>query len=407
MKKLFLFFIAAALIAAFSVPAAAGDDETFSISGQYRLEFYDKENWNDNDDSNDADADNYFDQRLRTQFKFTPAEGVKAVLRLDFAEARWGDQFTVAGWSRPNYGGGTDLQVDRAYVQITKEMFDLKAGLQYIGMGNSIAFDSNVAGIVPTFIFKPVAVKLIYIKNDEGGDVNDETGFEDTDTYGLQVSFKAEAFSAGIFYVTVNDDSVTDDSPNVIGLYGKAGLGMLNLKGEINSFGGNNGPTNDYTGLQVYLNAQANITETVAAGVDILYAAGNDELDETQKTFITQTGSFEPFSRGPMWGIFYTLLGNSFDPSGDGAGTIGLQAYGKFKVAEPVTIQASLAYMEVEDDSVTTLDDAMVVNLGVTYAFAPKTSFSLAYSYAAPSYDTSTIADDAATALMGLLKVNF
>ena len=183
MKKLFLFFITVALIAAFSVPAVAGDDDTFSIKGQYRMEYYDKENYTDGDSSDNADLLRYFDQRFRTQFTFTPAEGVAAIVRMDWSEATWGQGFTNSDWTRGNAGTET-LQVDRAYVKITKEMFKLQVGQQWIGVGNAIVLDSNATGIVPTFIFKPVAVKLIYIKKDEGGSLNDEPQGGDTDTFG-------------------------------------------------------------------------------------------------------------------------------------------------------------------------------------------------------------------------------
>ena len=414
MKKLFLFFITVALIAAFSVPAVAGDDDTFSISGQYRMEYYDKENYNNYDDTDRSDFDKYFDQRFRTQFTFTPAEGVAAIVRMDWNEATWGDGFTASDWSRGNVGTST-LQVDRAYVQITKEMFDLKVGQQWIGVGNAIVFDSNVPGIVPTFVFKPVSIKLIYVKNDEGGDVNDEPGNADTDTFGLNVSAKTETFSAGGFYVQKNDhaSSAIAQSPNVIGLYGGLTLGMINLKGELDVFGGENGANNDYVGTQVYINAQLNASEAVLGGVDFYYAAGTDDPDETQLTNISQTGSFDPYAYGPMQWIFSPNR-DTFDPASPfasgglvGAGVIGLQIYGKVKVAEPVTIQASLAYLTPEEDTVTSLDDMMIFNLGATYAFAPKTSFSLHYNHVAVSVDNSVTSADDATALMGLLKVSF
>ena len=404
MKKLFLFFITVALIAAFSVPAVAGDDDTFSIRGQYRMEYYDKENYTDGDSSNNADLQRFFDQRLRTQFTFTPAEGVAAIVRMDWSEATWGQGFTNSDWTRGNAGTET-LQVDRAYVKITKEMFKLQVGQQWIGVGNAIVLDSNATGIVPTLIFNPVSVKLIYIKKDEGGSLNDEYQGGDIDTFGLEVSAKTEAFSAGGYYIQQNDHSSLDiaEDPNVIGLYGGFSLGTINLKAELDFFGGDCG-TASFTGTQLYLNAQLNVSETVLGGIDFFYAASDDSAD-TVKTWISQTGSWDPLFYGPMQYIAGTNF-NTFDPSGDEAGVIGLQLYGKIKAAEPVTIQASLAYLTPEDDGLTNLDDAMVINLGATYTFAPKTSFSLHYNYLAPSFDDATL-DDAATALMGLLKVSF
>ena len=405
MKKLFLFFITVALIAAFSVPAVAGDDDTFSIRGQYRMEYYDKENYTDGDSSDNADLQRFFDQRLRTQFTFTPAEGVAAIVRMDWSEAQWGQGFTNSDWTRGNEGTST-LQVDRAYVKITKEMFKLQVGQQWIGVGNAIVLDSNATGIVPTLIFNPVAVKLIYIKKDEGGSLNDEYQGGDIDTFGLEVSAKTEAFSAGGYYIQQNEHASLDiaEDPNVIGLYGGFSLGTINLKAELDFFGGDCG-TASFTGTQLYLNAQLNVSETVLGGIDFFYAASDDSAD-TVKQWISQTGSFDPLMYGPMQYIAGSGV-NVFDPSGQEAGVIGLQLYGKIKAAEPVTVQASLAYLTPEDDGVTNLDDAMVINLAATYTFAPKTSFSLHYHHLAASFDTAAIADDAATALMGLLKVSF
>jgi opacity protein-like surface antigen len=425
MKKI----LAIMLVAVFAATGAYADDR-LQLSGQMRVQGLSIENYGDFNDNTKGDEQDYWRQRFRTAAKINVAEGVSVNLRFDFAEDTWGSN----NWAGVRYNADSELQVDRAYLDVSKEMFQIKAGQQYFGLGNSIVIDSNATGF-NLGLKLPVAVNLIYIKSDEGGANSDNdtgvpasfalntttgvvvgtaatTNSEDTDIYAMNVGYASDAFTVNGFYAISKDNSPADNSPSVFGLQGTAALGPVNLNAELDIFGGDQTAAIDYFGTQFSLDANMAMGAG-KVGAFFLYAAGTDTpATETQKTMLSDFGSYAPLSFGILeftdWCPIQDGNGNDvFDFTGASAGVVGFAPYGEFKPMEGFYVRGLLGYLTPQEDNITTVDNAWVFNLGLQYDFAPNTAVLLSYNYTKVEFDTAATSDDPATGLFSEIRVNF
>ena len=416
MKKIILVLLAIMLLA----PMVQAE-ERLSLSGQMRvwavrLDNYKVDSNNGIDGVFNSDIDNdqsFFTQRFRLQPKITVAEGVYAHLRFDFAENEWGNDDWV---NQARYVGDNELQVDRAYLEVNKEKYFIKAGQHLQAFGNYIAVDTNGTGLTAGLKFNPVTVTAVYTKEDENGSNIDNDGFGDLDIYGLGVDFAKDKFSGGLFYATAINSQFNDaeDTKSVIGLHGKANMGKVDLTAELNYFMGDNGQSGaaerDYVGTQLYLDAKMNM-EKGMVGAAILYAMGTDKADETQISFLTDWGDFVPFSFGILdygdaWCPVENGLGvSSFDMGGN-AGVMAITVYGEGKVANMVILRGQLAYAAPEEDKATALDSIILINAGAEYEFATGTSLLASANYIMPSME-GNVSDDAALGLFAGVRLNF
>jgi hypothetical protein len=418
MKK----FIILALALTFVAGMAYAEDEKFSLSGQYRWEMYSFTNEGFLDE--DWNKQEYFDQRFRLRSVFTPADGVMAVLRGDYAEDQWGD----IGY-RPNAGHDT-IMIDEAYVDLTKGMFNIKAGLDgFGGFGHALSTDYQGTNVRVSGNFEPITVNVMWAKLSEGAawvvddngtpaDPSDDTTQSqfadgddgdpsaDDDMMGAEVVFGAEAFSVGGFYAT-RQNKATEDTKNVLGVHGKTSFGKIGIWAEVDMYSGSNDNTDvDYTGTNFAANAQMGVNEQLTVGLDVFYATGNDDEDD-QISFLTDDWGYVPLDHGPFQWIQST--GINVHEVEDDAGSQGLNVYGTFMAMEELAIFANVGYVgaqtEDPDDDDVYVSSYTVFSVGASYTFLPGTSFNLKYENT--SVDGEEINDDARTRIMGMLKVNF
>ena len=240
MRKLLVMAMVLALVS----PAMAADNLT--IKGAYEIfgigaDNLDEQQNHDGVDLEDADKVHYFYQRFRVQPQFKAADGVTANLRFDFAEGIWGqDQaFTTSRASDTS-----ELQVDRAYVDVNKGIFRVRAGLQFVPLGQTQVFRDNQPALVFN-IKTPVMIRFGWIKVSESwgsgstAPLSDEDDLnKDTDRYIFDLGYKAKAFSINAFMAMQQDGSSGDtdgdgidddfeDNPSVMGLRAKAQLGCF------------------------------------------------------------------------------------------------------------------------------------------------------------------------------------
>jgi len=412
MKKFFI----VALILALAVGTAYAADETFKVGGEYRMEMY---NLDDEDYNSDVDDNKqYVDQRFRVQADFMPADGVKAVWRADFAETTWGQKLDDAGdWNggigyRP-YAGNDTIMVDKAYVDLTKEMINVKAGLWgTAGLGMGLTTDDQGPQIWVIANFEPVVVQGFWRKESEGTALTDDAKQEndldgDTDTWGAEVKFAAEAFSAGLLYAS-QPNKATDAVKNVIGAFGSMTFGKINLWGEIDSYSGDDGGDVDYVGMNVTLEAGMAVTEQLGITLNLQYAPGTDADDEEQITYLTDDAAYLPFEQGP----FAWIWGPGLDPHmvDYNTGALSFSVRAEYAVMDNLNLMGLIAYMtpseEDPDGDDNYIDSVTQFTAGATYTFLPKTSFSLQYTTVSRSV-TGDYADDPLQMFGGLLKVKF
>jgi hypothetical protein len=423
MKKLLVVLMVLALAA----PAAMADD-TLDLSGAMRARAFDKTN-HDFDTDTDNDHRQYWDQRFRVQGTITPSEGVAGVFRVDMAENVWGADGLDDGDSNQDAGG---VDVDRAYLAATKGPVTVVAGLQYLGLGNAVAYDAVHTGLA--FVIKtPLVITAGWARVDEdqssnGSDTTDEEGYEDLDHYFINLGYSSKTFSINGFYAvqidgkeagaddpadtTVPPATYTTVDANAIGVQGKFAVGPVNFNVELNIFGGeidNGTSTTDIVGTQLFGDVNMAMSDALTLGLNFVYSMGTDEDNEVKLTCLTDDGSTVFADYGSMNTLGISPLGaNDIFDDGNGTGTLGGILYTKFQVIPDLTLFGSVGYVtaETELDMTGELDSLTLFNLSAKYTLVPNAHISLHYGYfdltAADDVDT-----DNATTLGARLQIDF
>jgi hypothetical protein len=434
MKKLFVIALAIFFVAGMFTTVNAED--RLSLDGSYRVRAWYRENYTDFDDANNADEQYYWDQRFRLGGKIQVAEGISAHFRIDIAEVQWGQQTTSnRGWNRPsasNADSDRHVQVDRAYARWEKDFWILSAGQAFTSFGNQMVVDQNQFGFIVRFKL-PVVVDLVYSKIDESGSLNDDGNNDDIDFFGGQATYKADWWDVGILAAMINDNTDTNNSPFVGGIFGGFTFGMFAAKAEFDFFGGDAGPrpdgqagTADATGTQIYADVRANIMPNLYAGLEGFYAASATDGDERQITGLSDSDSFLPedwgtgfnTALGPLNGLGSALGGSDatlpfLDPSGQGGGALGFSIYGNWRFMDKWQLRGK--YMLTTPDSSDSnlgsgarngLDNVNILNLGVIWDCLPNTTARVGYNYTGPN-GKSGVDLDSAQALIGMLQLTW
>jgi hypothetical protein len=401
----------------FMVPALVSADDTVNLSGSYNLFAYSTDNISDYNDAADNEAD-YFYQRFRVATKITPADDITAYFRFDLGEGVWGRDFngfgvsrgltnTQAGMTGHTNSADHQLHVDYAWAKVDKEMWSIQVGQQYYSVGNAIT-DFIPQGIKLT-IKTPVTVTLLYSKAEEGLSTNDNgLANEDSDVYSVNLGYAADAFTVNAFWLTLQDDNSQIDK-TMYGAQGTFTVGSVNLNAEVDLFDGSNDVTNiDYVGLNLFLEARMNISDAWMVALQGFYAQGTDDPSEDAIWTLMTLDSFVWTDYGIMdtWLVpFYAMNIDGNGTTGTDAGSVGIQLITDFKVSEDLLLQGSVGYFEPEEDSVTNIDSLMVFNVSAKYTIGTNAWVGLQYNFISP--DTTTGADDAASALMARFSVSF
>jgi hypothetical protein len=423
MRKL----LAVLFVLVFALPAMA--DDRVSFKGEYDLAAVTSDNivgQNQGRDLEDADSRDFLYHRFRLGFKAEPTKGVNARLRFDFAENVWGQD---QAFTNVRSADSDELQVDRAYVEIDKSMFNIKAGLHFMPLGLSKVSRDNQPGLQLTFK-SPFSVRLGYVKVDEGigsssdpfpsklGRLEDDSSEnKDTDRYFIDLGYKFNVFKINAFYWMQRDGSTgdsdgdgTDDNfknePTAGGVTLRATPANWYIIGEVATFGGDNGNGADYTGTQAIVAATKKITDTFSIGAEAWYSDAADEGEIK----ITRVGN--PFadysinhganygwdslafarSNAPFFGGS-PMDGDVLDPFLTGAGSIGGGIGAKYLAMQKLTFMGLLQYMTAADDDIegVTGEFESGYNLLATVAYQLMDNVSLHGTY---EYIDANFADD-------------
>lgn len=403
-------------------------EDRLALSGEVRVRAWTKDNYDfDTDDSNDDYQ--FWDQRFRMMGVITPADGVKAVFRMDFAEDIWGSN----NWngSRYNAGVATDfgdvssseageIQVDRAYIDVTKGIVNVIAGQAYFGLGNLFAYDNNQTGVAVT-LKTPLTVRAAFMKIDEdqtgsygselGEGKTDDGPYEDLDHYLIDLGYKADTFSVNVFYVMQNDSSDVGNEPTMLGAFAKFAIGPVNLECELDSFGGDNGMGNDYVGTQFLADATMKMSDVLTLGAKLIYSDGTD--DTSEEKIVRMPNAFFGTKYHVDFGGFAPndsqILGNTdvMDPDGTQAGAMGGGLNATFKPMEALTLAGQVLYLTgVEDSDPGMFDSGYVLTLTADYMLVQNAWVTLGYAFADIDY-VGDIDTDSAEAMMARLLIKF
>jgi hypothetical protein len=425
MKKVLI----ALVVLLFSVSVYA--ESRLDLSGQMRIQAFSFENFGDWNDDTKGDEEDYFKQRLRIYGKINVSEDVSVHLRFDFAEETWGTQ--------GSHSDDGDIDQDRAFIQIDKDMYRLRAGRQLFSLGNYIAVDLNGVGFLAT-LKTPVALTLGYVKVSEGNEeyqLSDEEdlGTEDITVYVANANYKNEFINVNGFFGYEDGGNYKLDEFNepsgeynrwVLGLQADGKVGLLGYNLEFNHFSGEiDDEDMDYVGDQFYGDIYGNIG-IFKVGAELFYAMGTDDENETQITNLGgEYGLWDDFV--PMGGFADTdVMDLAFASDyenhgvfrlGEDAGSVGAVPYVQVTPMDKLTLGAHVGYFEPEEDSVTNLDSVMVAVLTADYKLYDNVGLRGHFAYVSPDvnsngvnddfYSNGEYHDDEAMGFFGKLYVNF
>ncbi|MCP4747575.1 MAG: hypothetical protein GY874_15765 [Desulfobacteraceae bacterium] len=424
MKKLLVAIIAVTFVVGLAANTALAEDR-LSLSGTMRVRAWAQENYTDLNSDDNSDKENYWDQRFRVQTIISPAEGVKGVLRFDFSEQVWGSDDSTG--VRPHAGTNSQLQVDRAYLDVTKGIVNVKAGQQYMGLGSSYAYDNNATGI-DLSIATPVIVRLGYAKENENASNTDldETGSntKDTDQYYIDLTYKTDAFTIEGFYAAQIEGRSYDDTdvdwtgePRLIGIMGKFGVGPVNVVTELNSFSGDASDTTEYTGLQFVADVSMDLSDQLTLGTFLSYSDGSDDADEIKITRMPNAHFGSTFYGD--YGAFATDIaplgvGDIFNPTGDESasgnqtGAMGIGLYAKFALMEELTLYGQLGYLAASEDIDDQFENGTIFGVSAEYLLTQACKVALGYHYLAADFKNDTLdRDDAAQTIAARMQIDF
>ncbi len=372
MSRVLSIMIALLAIAAIATPVMAED--RLGLAGQLRVR-----GWHVDDGGSYTET--FADQRLRIGGKLSIAEGVSVTFRTDITESDWGSG-NVNGSGRTTVGG-SDFQSqhwDRAHLDLSKNNMHLRAGQQFIKLGNSgvdqqsngLAF--NLKGAIPVSVFSLLV--------DDNGSDNDSDEF----ISGIRVGHSTDLYAANAFVGNWNDGMEAD--VYVIGVTSSFNLDAVKLYGEVEYFTGdfNDAMNIDAVGLQLFLDGSLAASEAATVGAQFFYAQGTDDADETQVHLLgSGFDGWDPLlDVGTGLSNERIALGNPYELLGSDAGVIGGRLYGMLKASDALNLGASVAYLEPEEDSSAVYDSKLVLAGGVKYAVMPNTSLDLQLQYVDP-----------------------
>lgn len=409
MKKLSI-MLAMLLVVCFAVSAIAED--RLSWSGAFRARAWYKDNLTTANSDDKSDREQYWDQRFRVAMKVNIVEGITGHLRMDFSENTWGQTTNRSRrWQRgENSNTDRQLNVDRAYVRIDKEMFTFNTGHQFLALGKQMITDGNHFGL-NLRLKLPVDLYGQYAKIDENESRTDEDEFEseDEDYFGGQVVYKGEGWSIGGLGATIQDNNPSDDSPYAFGVFGDATFGALSLFGEADFFGGDAGGGRDYFGSQVWIGGKYAITPAFWLGLDGWYAAGKSDTNKVQATTITDgADSWSMSDKGPFRSDILPLGAAGLpemDPSGASGGAVGGVISGAYRVVEPLEFTGSLFYVAPETTRNTDLDSIFVGSIFFAYDWYENTEVAGGWLYKKEEFDGR--GSDGANVLVLRLQLKF
>jgi hypothetical protein len=330
-------------IAAIAAPAIAADNLSLSGSMRIRGAYLD----NGGDYTNTG-----IDHRLRVGGKFTATDAISLTFRSDFSEGSWG--------ADNGYGRfGSITQWDRAHLDIDTDSYHFRAGTQYWGLGTMYAFDHQGTGMTLTVKgAAPITMVYSLVDNNETSTFND-----DTDDFAVAVTTSVAGVSPYVALLKASDTEIY-----LIGASYAADYDGIKVGAELDFFTGDADATTDAVGTQAMVDVSMAASEAATVGGRIFYALGADS-DEAQISYLGNGfGGYDPLNYGPYENENLQNITRPADAFGD-AGVMALQVYSNFKASDAVGITASVAYAQPEDDDVSTGgDDALFLNVGMTYA---------------------------------------
>ncbi|WP_136809678.1 hypothetical protein [Desulfosediminicola flagellatus] len=342
MKKVLV--AAAGLMLAGTMVSTAMADVTFS--GDARVRYYNQSDYNAFDSKAQVEADGYvakdsndfFNERVRLQWKATTKGGAYAVGRFRLADT------TLNGTTNTRAGGEkSNLYIDKAYIGVPMGPVTFEGGLSYRSVTPFFYYD-NAADFVQVKYAADNTNLVAFYDILEEEDIS-VTG-NDSDRFGAVLNQKfggGWAMTAGAMYVSDDADEGNEGFMGTINVSGDVGVG---LEAEISFIesdlaGGTDDAMGGFIAASMPLGA-ASLTATAGFAND-----GFVVDDDFASGFV-------------IYGDASQIGGNAIGADGD---TSFFSLAASFKASEKLTLGASVGYADTDN-----LDG--IFDIGATAAYA-------------------------------------
>jgi len=198
MKKLFIFALAALLVAVFTLPAAALENE---FGGYWRTRFWHAEDFVGNDSKAASQDISAVDTRTRLYYTAILNDNLKFVNKFEF-DAAWGtDPLGDIG------ADGTILEIKNSYADFNVGAIKAKVGIQGLKIARGFMLDDDVSAMVLAYAGEGFSIAGAWVKAWEGGmGLDANTG--DFDYYGIIANVKPNdmiGLTPWVVYATSNN----------------------------------------------------------------------------------------------------------------------------------------------------------------------------------------------------------
>jgi hypothetical protein len=415
MKKLLIFTFVTLLTAAFSLPAAALQNE---FGGYWRTRFFTERDFSGSSaGAEDQRLDkSEVDTRTRLYYFAEINDNLKFVNKFEF-NADWG----VGGTEYGDIGAdGIAVQVKNTYIEATYGMTKALVGTQNATLARGFLFADDFSGINLNFDLDTIKIPLYWIRYDEGG-IGKDANDGDADMYVATPSFGFGGVSVNPFlaWFTTQDFSKTDSFslyPSVIpDTYEKLNLYYLGVNADATFGPANAWFTGIYNGGKANATAAGDDDLTISAFLVALggganfgmfeahgqafYATGDDKTDKDVHTFIGPQGQSYYWSEIMGYGIFDDQVSNG-SPADKIHDIIAVGVGGSVTPMAKLTLGLDLWYAQLAEDK---LDGADVdeqlgteVDFSVKYALLDDLNLDVvaAYLFAGDGTDPTANNDD-------------
>ena len=198
MRKVLILCAVFALVAAFTLPAAAVDHK---FGGFWRTRAFTNSYFTGNEYDKSL---NWSGTDTRTRLYYTAVlhENLKLVNKFEM-DANWG---TGGAKEYGDIGAdGVAVEVKNTYADFNLGDFNFKVGTQGFKLARGFLFNDDATGLNVTYKAGGFSLPLYWVKVNEGGE-GDGLNKDDVDIYGLAPKFKAGGFSVQpyLLYLTSN-----------------------------------------------------------------------------------------------------------------------------------------------------------------------------------------------------------
>ncbi len=366
MWRRFLVLVIGFLVAFAGLSLAA----ELKVKGDVRIRAVSKNDYDFNADADDwanKKDSAWIEERVRLKPEIKIDEGVWLKSRISLTS---GSYYDFDGTNNPN----TSLEMDYAYLQITKQNLTFVVGRQLANWGNKFVVWSAPKDRVKVVYKLQNNVKVVFLY-DKAVEKYQNFGQHDKDNVGIAFVYPGKPFKVGLLLVGQRDEAA-DENNFILGSFFFKGKVMekIAVKGEI--------ATKKDAGYGLFVEGAYPVNENLTVAAHIAYASGDKNKFEASKFYnpCLLLGTDQ-----------VTALGN-FYAAADQSSYLFVVG-GIYKVNEKLSVKAGAGYAQFNGEGVGGAD-AKLTEVDVTASYAVAKGVSLNFDFVIGLPTDKTANDD-------------